>query len=337
LKKPFVYITRKLESDIVEKLGNIAEVQMWDSIEKPVPYDILKEKASKAHALLTMVSDKVDESLIASAPYLKVIANLGVGYDNIAVHEATKRKILVCNTPDVLSDTTADLTFALLMATARRIVEGHEYIKKGHWQDWNPYLMAGYDIHHKTIGIVGMGRIGEKVAKRATGFEMNILYHNRSRKQKAEEELGAKYVSFEELLGQSDFVVSLAPLTPETKGMFNKKAFSLMKNSAIFINAGRGLVMNEADLYDALVNKEIAAAGLDVFEKEPISANHPLLKLQNVVVLPHIGSASLETRKKMMKLAVDNIDLALQGKEPKALVNREIWNEKKSQLHNKAF
>jgi glyoxylate reductase len=267
--------------------------------------------------------EHIDEA-IEQAPHLKAVANLGVGFDNIDVEYATSKGVFVCNTPDVLSDTTADLTFALLMATARRIVEGHEYVKEGHWKEWNPYLMAGHDIHHKTIGIIGMGRIGEKVAKRATGFEMEILYHNRSRKLDIEKQLGATYCSFEEILERSDFVVSLAPLTSETKDLFNKSAFERMKKSAIFINAGRGLVVDEEALFEALQNGEIAAAGLDVFRKEPIGKDHPLLTLPSVCVLPHIGSASMETRETMINLCLDNIGNVLQGRLPKTYVNKEV-------------
>lgn len=321
MAKPYVYITRRLPDNVIKELKEVAEVGMWKSLEEPVPYDVLKEEAQKATALFTMVSDTVDQSIIENGSSLKVIANLGVGFDNINVACATERKIVVCNTPDVLSDTTADLTFALLMATARRIVEGQQYIKDGLWKEWHPYLMAGHDIHHKTIGIVGMGRIGEKVAKRATGFEMEILYHNRSQKPEVEKELGASYCSFEELLERSDFVVSLAPLTEQTKGMFNWDAFKRMKKNAIFINAGRGLVMDEEALYKALKEGEIAAAGLDVFCKEPIGSDHPLLQLNNVVTLPHIGSATLETREEMMALVIRNICNVLKGKEPETCVN----------------
>lgn len=322
--KPFVYITRKLPDDIISPLKEVANVEMWESTDKPVPKTILMEKVKQAEGLLTMVSDKVDQSVLEQASNLKVVANMAVGYDNIDVDYATRKSIFVCNTPDVLSDTTADLAFALLMAVARRIVEGNSYIKQGLWKEWSPYLLAGHDIHHKKIGIVGMGRIGEKVAKRATGFEMEILYHNRSRKEATEKELGATFCSFEELLSQADFVVCLAPLTDETKHLFNGKAFSKMKKSAIFINAGRGLVVDEEALIHALRNKEIAGAGLDVFSHEPIDQNHPLLQFENVVALPHIGSASMETRDKMMALAIENISNVMKGNLPEVYVNQEL-------------
>lgn len=324
MKKPYIFVTRKIPEEALKVFAEIAEVSMWSDEMIPVPRKKLLEEASRADALYTTLSDKIDEELLNQAPNLKVVANLAVGYDNIEIEAATKKGVAICNTPDVLSDTTADLTFALLLATARRIVESSEYIKAGKWKNWAPLLLAGSDVHHKTIGIIGMGRIGQAVAKRATGFEMEILYHNRSRNQKAEHELGATYCSFTEILNKSDFVVCLAPLTVETKGMFNKEAFKQMKNSAIFINASRGDLVDEAALFNALENKQIKGAGLDVFCNEPISANHPLLSLINVVAIPHIGSASVETRMEMAKLASRNIANVLQNKRPEALVNEAI-------------
>ncbi|MFC3886695.1 2-hydroxyacid dehydrogenase [Bacillus songklensis] len=322
--KPYVFITRKLPEELVQPLRNIAAVEMWDQEEEPVPYELLVEKTKKAAALLTMLSDKMDENIMKEAPHLKVIANLAVGYDNIDIGAATSRGIVVCNTPDVLSDTTADLTFGLLMATARRLTEAAEYVKKGEWQGWSPYLLAGRDIHHKAIGIIGMGNIGRALAKRATGFEMEILYHNRSRQLEAEKELGATYCSFDELITRSDYIVCLTPLTNETKHLFNAEAFKKMKKSAIFINASRGAVVDEDALLQALKEGEIAAAGLDVFTKEPIDQHHPLLGLSNVVALPHIGSASIETRTAMIQLCIDNIQLMLESHKPKTVVNKDV-------------
>lgn len=327
MNKPYVFITRKVPNETLKALSEVAEVSMWTEEEEPVPREKLIEEANRADGLLTMLSDKIDEEIINNSPNLKVVANLAVGFDNINVEAATKKGIIVCNTPDVLSDTTADLTFALLMATARRIVEASQYIKEGKWKNWGPMLLAGADVHHKTIGIIGMGRIGQAVAKRATGFEMEILYHNRSRKVEAEKELGATYCSFDELIEKSDFIVCLAPLTKETRGMFNEAAFTKMKKSAIFVNASRGDVVDEKALYSALQNGEIAAAGLDVFCNEPIGADHPLLSLNNVVAIPHIGSASVETRIIMAELASRNIANALQEKRPEAVVNEVVFNK----------
>ncbi len=320
MQKPYVFITRKLPDETLAELNQIAEVKMWPNEEKAVPRDVLLTEASKADGLLTMLSDNIDSELLQQAPSLKVVANLAVGYDNIDIKSAGSLDISVCNTPDVLTDSTADLAFSLILATARRIVESANYVKEGKWSSWGPLLLAGADVHHKTIGIVGMGRIGEAVARRAKGFDMKILYHNRNRKPEAEVSLDAEYKDFHELLKQSDFVVSLAPLTPETKGMFNREAFQSMKESAIFINAGRGASVDEDALVEALQNKTIAGAGLDVFEKEPIDPKHPLLSMQQVVALPHIGSASVETRVKMAELACRNIANILNGKEPETSV-----------------
>ncbi|GMO00332.1 2-hydroxyacid dehydrogenase [Parageobacillus thermoglucosidasius] len=324
MTRPYVFITRKLPDHIVAPIKEIAEVAMWPYDDIQVPRDVLMNEAKKADALLTMVSDVVDEEILEAGKSLKVVANMGVGFDNIDIPAATKHGIAVCNTPDVLTDTTADLTFALLLATARRVVEAAQWIKEGKWKSWSPFLLAGADVHHKTIGIVGMGKIGQAVAKRAAGFDMNILYHNRSRNKEAEQRLGATYCSFDELLEAADFVVCLTPLTKETRHMFNSEAFRKMKRSAIFINASRGAVVDEQALYAALVNGEIAAAGLDVFEHEPIGASHPLLTLTNVVALPHIGSATKETRTKMMELCCQNIIAVLEGKRPETLVNKEL-------------
>lgn len=324
--KPSIFITRKLPEDVIRPIQQSYQVTMWDSEDVPVPRNILTEEAKTADALLTMLSDSIDETVLTAGDRLKVVANLAVGFDNIDLETATKRGIAVCNTPKVLTDTTADLAFGLLMATARRIVEAAELVKEDKWKSWSPLLLAGSDIHHKTIGIVGMGKIGTAVAKRATGFDMNILYHNRTRKTEAEKELGAVYCSFAELVEKADFIVCLTPLTDETRNMFTRDTFKKMKKSAIFINAGRGPVVDEDALYEALAAKDIAGAGLDVFVKEPISADHPLLKLPNVVALPHIGSSSVETRVTMMKLCIENIESVLNGKEPTTLVNTD-WRQ----------
>ncbi|TKC15449.1 2-hydroxyacid dehydrogenase [Robertmurraya kyonggiensis] len=318
--KPYIYITRKLPDEVIAPLLDKYEVKMWEKEDVVVPRSVLLEEASQADALLTMLSDQVNEELFSVSTKLKIVTNLAVGFDNIDLAAASAHGVAICNTPDVLTDATADLTFALLMATARRIVEAAEFVKEGNWKSWSPLLLAGHDIHHKTIGIVGMGSIGAAVAKRAVGFDMKVLYHNRSRKVELESQLGATYCSFDELVEQADFIVCLTPLTPETRNLFTRDVFKRMKNDVVFINASRGPVVNEQELYDALVAGDIAAAGLDVFDKEPIDKTHPLLRLSNVVALPHIGSASIDTRMNMMRLCVENIDAVLSGKEPKTLV-----------------
>ncbi|ASF40270.1 D-glycerate dehydrogenase [Halobacillus halophilus] len=314
MQKPYVFITRALPESVIAPYRKQLNIEMWPEEEKPVPREVLLEKSAQVDGLLTMLTDDIDQELLKQTNTLNIVANLAVGYDNIDITYAEEKQVVVTNTPDVLTDTTADLTFGLLMAAARRIVEASEFVKRGEWGPWSPLLLAGSDIHHKNIGIVGMGRIGEAVAKRAKGFDMNILYHNRSRNKETEEKLEASFTEFHELIEQSDFVVSMVPLTPETHHMFDQAAFQRMKSEAIFINASRGAVVDEQSLYEALVNNEIAGAGLDVFEKEPIGADHPLLQLNQVVCLPHIGSATRETRINMMELCLDNICRFFNGK-----------------------
>lgn len=313
--KPLVYITRKLPDESLIELKKHTHVEMWHSDEEPMPRELLLEKAKAADAMITMLSDKLDAHFFEEAHSLKAVANLAVGYDNIDVEAAYHHGVIPCHTPDVLTDTTADLAFVLMMAAGRRLIEAADYVKMGKWQNWSPMLLAGQDIHHKTLGIVGMGRIGQVLAKRAYGFDMKVLYHNRRRHEKAELELGVTYSSFENLLKQSDYVVCLTPLTNETKNMFNKEAFQLMKSTSVFVNVSRGAVVDEEALYKALVNKEIYGAGLDVYREEPAPADHPLVKLKQVVALPHIGSASVETRLNMIDLAVENVLNVLEGKE----------------------
>lgn len=317
MAKPTVFVTRRLPDALLQPLKDAVHLHMWEEELEPVPRETLLEAAAAADGLLTMLSDRIDRALIERAPRLKVVANLAVGFDNIDLAACEERGVIVCNTPDVLTETTADLTFALLMATARRLIEAADYVKNGQWKEWGPYLLAGKDIHHQTIGIFGMGRIGAAVAKRAKGFDMDVIYHNRSRNEKAEKELGARYVGFDELLETADYVVSLLPLTEETCGLFGRAAFKKMKKDAIFINAGRGAVVDEDALYEALVQGEIAAAGLDVFQREPIGKDHPLLKLKQVVALPHIGSASVATRTKMIELCRENLlNVLVRGQSP---------------------
>ncbi|PAV28741.1 D-glycerate dehydrogenase [Virgibacillus profundi] len=320
MSKPIIYITRRIPDEIIEPYRETIDFRMWKKEDQPVPRDILLEEVAQADGLLCMLSDKIDKELLSKASKLKIAANLAVGFDNIDIEAAKQQEIIITNTPDVLTETTADLGFALLMATARRIVEAEKYIQKDQWKNWSPYLLAGTDVHHKTIGIVGMGRIGEAIARRAKGFGMSILYHNRTRKYDSESELGATYVGFDQLLDKADFVVSVVPFTNETNKLFDQSAFSKMKSTAIFINISRGAVVDEDSLLEALKTKQIKAAGLDVFEAEPIRKSHPLLMLDNVVCLPHIGSASEETRTAMLQLCLDNITSVLQGKEPKTAV-----------------
>lgn len=315
LQKPTIFITRKLPKELLQPYESEFNITMWSDASTPIPRQKLLEKVQDVDGLFCMLSDQIDEELFKHAPNLKIVANLAVGYDNISLDAANEHGVIVTNTPDVLTETTADLAFGLLMATGRRLTEASEYIKEDQWSDWSPFLLAGKDIYEQTIGIVGMGRIGQAVARRAKGFNMPIIYHNRTRNKQAEKELDATYVGFEELLKEADYVVSLVPLTEETDKIFNKEAFQLMKESAIFINVGRGQTVDEDALYKALKSREIQAAGLDVFDVEPISSLHPLMQLDNAVCLPHIGSASVNTREEMIKLCLNNFKQHFQGNE----------------------
>lgn len=314
MKKPKLYITRRVPEEVIAPYREYFTVDMWHKEEEPVPREILLREVSDSQAIICMLSDKMDKEVFGTGKALQVVANLAVGYDNIDLKEAAKASVVVTNTPGVLTESTADLGFALLLASARRIVEANQYIKADKWKNWSPYLLAGNDVHGKTIGIVGMGRIGEAIARRAKGFGMEILYHNRSRKEEAEKRIGATYVSFTKLLEKADFVLSVVPATEETKHMFNLEAFRKMKQTAVFVNISRGSVVDESALLEAIEAKEIAAVGLDVFAEEPISSEHPLLNKTNVVCLPHIGSASVETRTKMLQLCLDNVKSVHQGK-----------------------
>ncbi|MBK3495513.1 D-glycerate dehydrogenase [Viridibacillus sp. YIM B01967] len=313
--KPLVWITRQLPEEGIAPIRAMAEVKMWPSAEQPMPVEELKKAAAEADVMWVMISDQMTREIIENAPKLEIITNLAVGYNNIDIEAAKENGITVTNTPDILTGTTADLAFALMLATARRIPEAEREVRAGKWTGWSVTQLTGMDIHGATLGVVGMGRIGEAVARRGNGFDMKVLYHNRTRKPKAEEQYGFEYAELDNLLKESDFVVLLTPLTPETKGLIGKREIALMKNSAILINVARGGIVDEHALYNALENKEIWAAGLDVFETEPVPVDHPLLSLPNVVVLPHIGSASIRTRNNMMAKNVESIVTYLQGKE----------------------
>lgn len=314
--KPKVYITRKLNAEIVDRIKDACEVSMWQEADIPVPREELERGIQDADGLYCLLTDNIDAALLEHAKKLKIVSNMAVGYNNIDIEAAAKQGILVTNTPGVLTETTADLTFALLMATARRLVEASDFLRQGSWKTWSPMLLTGQDIYGSTLGIIGMGRIGEAVAKRAKAFNMKVCYHNRSRKPEAEQQLGLIYADLESLLKESDFVCVLTPYSPETHHFISEKQLSMMKKSAVLINTSRGGIVDEAALYNALAEGTLWAAGLDVFEKEPVPLDHPLLTLPNVVTLPHIGSASIGTRLKMGHLAADNLLIGLAGQTP---------------------
>lgn len=314
--RPKVYITRKLPAEIIDYLSTDCIVTMWEKEDEPVPQVILEKEIEDADGLLCLLTEKIDANLLNKAHKLKVVSNLAVGYNNIDINAAKAKGIMVTNTPGVLTETTADLTFGLLIATARRFEESMKYLKEGEWKTWSLMQLTGQDVYGATIGIIGMGQIGEAIARRAKGFNMNVLYYNRSRKVAVEKELGAAYCELNDLLRQSDFVVVMTPYTKETHNLISYKELALMKPTAILINTSRGGIVDEEALYEALVEKKIWAAGLDVFEKEPVSPDYKLLHLDNVVALPHIGSASVVTRMKMAKLAAYNLLEALKQRTP---------------------
>lgn len=325
--KPKVYITRRIPEQILAMIESKCEVRMWQEEDVAVPREVLEKEIVDIEGLYCLLTENIDQNLLDKVPKLKVVSNMAVGYNNIDIAAATQRGIMVTNTPGVLTETTADLTFALLMATARRLIEASDYLRQGNWSTWSPMLLTGQDVYGATLGIIGMGRIGEAVAKRAKGFDMNIVYHNRSRNSEAEKNLGVKYVEMEPLLKESDFVCVLVPYTPETADLIGKDELGLMKKSAVLINTSRGGIVNESALFDALVQGTIWAAGLDVFEREPIPQDNPLLTLPNVVTLPHIGSASIRTRVEMARIAAINLCQALTGEIPQNLVNPGIYKK----------
>ncbi|HEX2741503.1 MAG TPA: D-glycerate dehydrogenase [Rubrobacter sp.] len=289
--------------------------------EAPPERDELLEAARGAAGVLSTVTEKIDgEFMDAAGEGLKVVANLAVGYDNVDVEAANVRGVIVTNTPGVLDETTADVAFMLLLAAARRLGESERVLRAGKWEWWGPKLFMGPDVWGKKLGIIGLGRIGQAVARRAKGFEMDILYHNRSRKVEAERELGARYMDLGELLETADFVTIHTPLTDETQHLIGRAELHKMKSEAVLVNTSRGPVVDEGALADALAEGRIFAAGLDVYEEEP--KVHPkLLELENVVLAPHIGSGSIETRNKMAALAAENLAAVLRGEEPKTPVN----------------
>lgn len=269
-----------------------------------------------------------DRDMLEKAPNLKIISNISVGYNNLHTEELTKRNIMGTNTPAVLTDTVADMVMGLMISTARRMPELDRYVKQGSWNETTSTELFGTDVHHKTIGIIGMGRIGQAIAQRAhLGFNMDFIYHSRTRKPDAEKRFNASYKDLESLLKTADFVCLITPLTNVTENLMGKKEFELMKPSAIFINASRGRTVVEEALIEALKKKEIAAAGLDVFVQEPIDPENELLRMDNVVTLPHIGSATAETELKMARLAVENLRAGLNGDKPSNLVNPSVWKE----------
>ncbi len=325
--KPKVYVTRLLPKDAMDKIHSFCDAKVWEG-ELPPPRNVLLENVTDIGGLLSLLTDKIDAELMNRARKLRVVSNCAVGFDNIDVQEATKRGIIVSNTPGVLTDTTADFAFALLMAAARRVVEGDRVVRAGKWKTWGPMILLGQDVHGATLGIIGLGRIGSAMAKRAKGFGMRILYSDVVRNKQAEEELGIEYVDIDTLFTRSDFITIHTNLTPETHHLIDQKQFEKMKRTAVLVNTSRGPIVDNMALYDALRSAKIAYAALDVTEPEPIPADHPLLTLDNVIVVPHIASASVATRTKMGLMAADNLIAGLKGEMPPNPVNPEVLGKR---------
>src|SRR5579864_162637 len=322
--KPAALVTKRIYPEAIEYLKQHAEVDYADSDDGLTAAELLARIRGK-EAVVSQLTDKFSPAVIEQLAGVRIIANVAVGFDNIDIPAATRKGILVTNTPEVLTDTTADFAFALLMAAARRVVEGHRFVHSGEWTKWRIDLLVGQDVHHRTLGLFGMGRIGQAVARRGRWFQMRILYHDAVRAPEAmERELGAEYVTAERLLRESDFVSLHVPLLAETRHMIGAAELRMMKPTAILVNTSRGPVVDERALGEVLEKRVIAGAGLDVFENEP-QVDATLLKLENVVLAPHIASASVDTRKKMSMMAAENAVAALEGRRPANLLNAEAW------------
>jgi glyoxylate reductase len=317
-----VFITRETPGRAVELLSNAGhQVDVWPE-QAPPPAGVLAARLATADAAMTMVVDRITSEMLASATNLRIIANMAVGYDNVNPVEAASHGVWVTNTPGVLPETTADMAFALLMAGARNVVASDRDTRAGGWTTWSPTAFLGQDIFGATLGIVGLGEIGEAMARRARGFDMRVLYTSRTRKADVEERLGVSFVSLDELLRQSDFVSLHAPLTPETRHLIGTRELGLMKPSALLVNTARGGVVDQEALVAALRADAIGGAAIDVTDPEPLPLDNPLYSFPNVIITPHIASASLATRSKMAEMAAANIIEALAGRTPLNPVNR---------------
>lgn len=330
MSKQKVYVTREIPDSGLKMIREHFDAEVWPEYGPP-PQEVIIEKVGNVDAIVSLLSDKIDAEVFGAARKLKIVAQMAVGFDNIDVKLATKIGIHVTNTPEVLTETTADFAWALLMAVARRVVEADRYVRTGKWKvSWHPSMLLGRDVHGATMGIVGAGRIGSAVAKRAKGFNMKILYYDVVPRPGLEKELGAKNVDLDTLFKESDFISVHVPLTNQTHHMINEEKLRLMKKTAHLINNSRGAVIDETALCRALKEEWIAGAGLDVYEREPTQLNNPLLKLDNIVVAPHISSSSHETRSRMAEMVAENLIAFFEGTTPPNLVNPEVLKIRKS-------
>jgi glyoxylate reductase len=329
MPKPKVFVTRIIPDAGLEKVKFHCDAEIWPDL-MPPPQSVLLEKAALAEGLLATLNDRIDAELLQKGTRLRVVSNFAVGFNNIDVAAASELGIAVGNTPEVLTDATADFAFCLMIAAARRLIEGERAIHDGKWRTWEPMGYIGVDLIEKTIGIVGMGRIGFALAKRCHfGWGMRVIYTDLYPNAAAEKELGAEPVDFDVLLAESDFVSVHANLTEETRGLFNADTFGKMKRSAVFVNTARGPLMVEKDLYEALRSGVIFAAGLDVTDPEPMSPDHPLLTLPNAVIAPHIASATTRSRNAMAEIAADNLLAGLDGRPLRSFVNPDVESHRR--------
>ncbi|MEM0360893.1 MAG: glyoxylate reductase [Sulfolobales archaeon] len=327
-RKPKVFVTREIFNEVIKKLENYYEVEVWDRFTNP-PYEVLLDKARECDALLTMVGDRITCELLSNARRLRIVAQMIVGFDNVDIECATRLGIYVTNAPGIISEATADFTWALILAVARKVVEADNYVRWGEWErdrtPWHPLMFLGTLVYGKTLGIIGLGAIGRAVARRAKGFNMRILYYDVVRyPENVQKELGVEYRELDELLMESDIITIHAPLTKETYHLINEERLKKVKRGAILINAARGPIVDTNALIKALSEGRIAGAGLDVFELEPLPQNHPLTMFKNVVLAPHIASATYESRFEMASKAAENLISFAEGKIPPNLVNKEV-------------
>lgn len=321
--RPQVAVTRVIPDAGLELLREAADIRLWEQELPPSPEE-LDTLLDGVDGALTLLTDRIDGPVLDRHPNLKVVSNFAVGFDNVDVPAATERGVAVCNTPNVLNDATAEMAFTLLTAAARRVVESADYVREGKWKTWGPKLLLGQDLTGATLGIVGFGRIGKKLARMVSGFDMTVLVNDVYYDPEAERELGVTYVSLNELLERSDFVSLHVLLNEDTHHLIGREQLAAMKPTAVLINAARGPVVDTDALVHALETGEIFAAGLDVTDPEPLPADHPLVKLPNCTVVPHIASATVTSRDNMATLAAANVLDVLNGREPQAIVNPEV-------------
>ena len=324
MSRPRVYVTRRLPQPALDIIRPIADFTLWDREDVPPAREVLLREVTQVDGLLSLLTDRIDGEVMDAAPRLRVVSNFAVGFDNIDIPAATKRRIVVTNTPEVLTETVADFAFCLMLGAARRLVEGDRYARDGKWKTWEPLLLAGQDMYRATLGLIGLGRIGSAVARRAKGFEMRVMYYDPFRREDLEQSLQIEYRPFSDVVRQADFISVHVPLSEQTRHLIGREQFAMMKPTAVFVNTSRGPVVDQQALAEALAARRIFAAGIDVFEREPVPTDDPLLAQGNAVVAPHIASASIPTRIRMATLAAENLVAVLQGKRPPNPVNPEV-------------